>query len=67
MSARRKPKTNPSRAELAKQRQALLELKSQTEDKVVRRMIDLAIQGLDAGVPRLTPEEIYAELGRGHG
>lgn len=67
MSARRKPKINPSRAELAKLRQELLELRKQAKNSSIRRMIDLAIQGLDEGVPRLTPEEIHAELGRGHG
>lgn len=33
-------------------------------DPHVRKMIELALQGLREGVPRLTPEEIYEYLGR---
>lgn len=46
------------------QRQELLKLKAQIADETVKRMIDLAIAGLEAGVPRLTPEEISEYLGR---
>lgn len=67
MSTRRKPRPAPARAEIERQREALLNFKAATKDKAVRRMIDLAIKGLEEGVPRMTPEEIYESLGRGHG
>lgn len=49
---------------MQEQRQELLKLKAQIADDAVKRMIDLAIAGLEAGVPRLTPEEISEYLGR---
>ena len=67
MSTRRKPKTSLSRAEREKLRQDLLELKKQAKNNSIRRMIELSIKGLDEGVERMTPEEIYESLGRGHG
>ncbi len=35
-----------------------------TNNPHVRKMIELALEGLEAGVPRMTPEEIYEYLGR---
>lgn len=34
------------------------------DDPHVKKMIELAVQGLREGVPRMTPEEIYEYLGR---
>ena len=42
--------------------QALMAL--QPADPHARKMIELALQGLREGVPRLTPEEIFDYLGR---
>lgn len=42
--------------------QALLNLPF--ADPHARKMIELALKGLDANVTRMTPEEIFAYLGR---
>lgn len=60
-----KRKQNFSRAEAEAQQEALLALKASLTDKTVRRMIDLAVKGLEEGVPRMSPEEISEYLGRG--
>ena len=52
------------RIDVAEQRQVLLELKAKAKAQSLKRMIDLAITGLETGVPRLTPEEIRDCLGR---
>jgi hypothetical protein len=59
-----KPKQNhlPEIENSQETEEALLAL--QPVDPHVRRMIELALQGLREGVPRLTPEEIFAYLGR---
>ena len=59
-----KPKPLLNQTDIAEQRQALLELKKNAHDLSLKRMIDLALAGLDAGVPRMTPEEITEYLGR---
>ena len=53
-----------TRIDLTIQREALIKLRETVQDKSVRRMIDLAIEGLNAGVPRMKPEEITEFLGR---
>jgi hypothetical protein len=59
-----KPKQNhlPEIENSQETEQALLAL--QPADPHVRKMIELALQGLREGVPRLTPEEIFEYLGR---
>jgi hypothetical protein len=52
------------RIDVAEQRQVLLELKAKAKAQSLKRMIDLAITGLETGVPRLTPEEIRDCLDR---
>ena len=59
-----KQKPSLHRIDLAEQRQALLELKVKAKAASVKRMIDLAITGLETGVPRMTPEAIREYLGR---
>jgi hypothetical protein len=61
-AGKHKPLLN--RIDFAEQRTALLELKRQARDQSVKRMIDLALAGLETGVPRMTPEEITEYLGR---
>jgi hypothetical protein len=61
-SGKQKPLLN--RIDVAEQRQALLALKTKTQDQSVKRMIALALAGLETGVPRMTPEEITEYLGR---
>lgn len=53
-----------NRIDVAEQRQVLLELKGKAQDQSIKRMIDLALAGLETGVPRMTPEEITEYLGR---
>lgn len=50
------------KAQTEKALQALL--KASTTDSHARKMITLALAGLSANVPRMTPEEISAYLGR---
>ncbi len=61
-SGKQKPLLN--RIDVAEQRQVLLALKTKTQDQSVKRMIALALAGLETGVPRMTPEEITEYLGR---
>ncbi len=62
--SRGKQKPMLSRIDVADQRTALLELKRRARDRSVKRMIDLALTGLETGVPRMSPEEITEYLGR---
>ena len=55
-------KENRTIEDKAETERALLAIK--TADPHVRKMIQLALQGLEAGVPRMTPEEIFVYLGR---
>lgn len=61
-AGKQKPLLN--RIDVAEQRTALLELKRKAQDQSVKRMIGLALAGLETGVPRMTPEEITEYLGR---
>lgn len=61
-AGKQKPLLN--RIDVADQRTTLLELKRKAQDQSVKRMIDLALAGLETGVPRMTPEEITEYLGR---
>ena len=63
-SAAGKQKPLLNRIDVAEQRQVLLALKTKTQDQSVKRMIALALTGLETGVPRMTPEEITEYLGR---
>ena len=61
-TAKQEPQLNA--VAVQEQRQELLKLKAQIADDAVKRMIDLAVEGLEAGVPRLSAEEISEYLGR---
>ncbi|HEX4950601.1 MAG TPA: hypothetical protein VFZ34_28305 [Blastocatellia bacterium] len=57
-----KPDSEPQIENREEVERALLAL--QPADPHVRKMIELAVQGLREGVPRLTSEEIFEYLGR---
>lgn len=67
MKSSGKQKSTLNRIDVAEQRSALLQLKARTRDRSVKRMIELALAGLETGVPRMSPEEIAEYLGRNGG
>jgi hypothetical protein len=54
-SIARKQKLLLNRIDVAEQRQVVPALKTKTRDQSVKRMIHLALAGLETGVPRMTP------------
>jgi hypothetical protein len=59
-----KKRRNYSQAAQAELREKLVKLKERAVRPAARRMIELSIKGLDAGVEPMTAEEISEYLGR---